>query len=326
MLRVLSIMMILLVVGCQNQNCRDSVEPGSITLEVARLERGLFDSKSQSEVEVFLENNPVFAKLFLDADEYPSNAVLANKLFTLIQNPSIDTLYNEASEAFDDFDDFIGTLEGALGRLQVYYPDVTIPKIQTVVTGLYKDLIITNHHVMIGMDFFIGSDASYPPQQIPNYILHRYDVEHLPANIIQFLSSQYIQPAADDTMLSEMIDHGKSYYLLSKLLPCTPKNVLIGYTPEEWKESEENDAIIWANFIENELLYETNHHMKQKFLGERPNVYEIGDKCPGRIGRWLGWQMVEQYAKNTGTSVQDIMREKEANKIFRLSKYKPSGR
>ena len=66
--------------------------------------------------------------------------------------------------------------------------------------------------------------------------------------------------------------------------------------------------------------------MKQKFLGERPNVYEIGDKCPGRIGRWLGWQIVEAYAEETGASVQAIMSEKDASKILRMSKYKPSSR
>ena len=126
-------------------------------------------------------------------------------------------------------------------------------------------------------------------------------------------------------MLAEMIDHGKSYYLLSQLLPCTPNHILIGYTKKEWKDSFDNEVIIWANFIENELLYETNHQMKQKFLGERPNVYEIGEKCPGRIARWLGWQIVNDYVKNTGGSVQELMAEKDASKILRLSKYKPSG-
>ena len=124
-------------------------------------------------------------------------------------------------------------------------------------------------------------------------------------------------------MLAEMIDYGKSYYLLGKILPCTPGNILIGYSEEEWEDIYENDAIIWANFVQNEWLYETDHTMKQRFLGERPNVYEIGDKCPGRIGRWVGWEIVEAYAERTGASVQDIMAETDFNKIFTESKYKP---
>ena len=315
---------ILLFLSCESQNCRESVSPVEIVLEVDRLEEDLFNSKSSKEVEVFLTKNKDFAQFFLHADQYPSDSVLANSIFNLVQNRSIDTLYQESIDAFKNFDQAVRTLEEGLGRLKVYYPQTPSPKVQTAVTGLYNDLFISNEHIMIGMDFFIGSEATYKPQQIPYYILQRYDLEHLPASILQFISSQYIKPGKKDDMLTEMIDYGKSYYLLSKLLPCTPGNILIGYTEEEWSDIFENEGIIWANFVENELLYETNHQVKQKFLGERPNVYEIGDKCPGRIARWVGWQIVNSYAEKTGATVQQIMNETEANVIFSNSGYKPS--
>ena len=324
--RVLFIGLLLFVLSCNDEICRDSVTPKSIELEVQRIDSELFQSSSVQEIENVLNRHDSFARLFLDADEYPSREILADRMFQLLQNPSIDTLYNESVEAFLNIDELILTIQEALGRLQVFFPNAPTPVLQTAVTGLYKDLVITNEQIIIGMDFFIGRNASYPPQQIPDYILKRYTVEHLPANIMQFISSQFIRQSAGETMLAEMIDHGKSYFLLSKLLPCTPENILMGYTQEEWKDSFENDATIWASFIENELLYETNHQMKQKFLGERPNVYEIGEKCPGRIGRWLGWQIVKSYVDQTGAGVEDLMAEQDANLIFRRSEYKPSGR
>lgn len=297
-----------------------------MNLKVERLESELFQSSSTEEVHQFLKNHPDFARFFLHSEQYPSDTILASRMFSLIQNPSIDTLYNEATEAFSDFDAIIQPLNEGLGRLKVYYPETPSPVVQTAVTGLYQDLFISNNHVMIGMDFFIGPDATYKPQEIPNYILSRYTTQHLSASIIQFISSQFITTTKGDGLISEMIDHGKSYYLLSLLLPCTPENMLIGYTDKEWEDVFENDKIIWASFIQNEWLYETDHSVKQRFIGERPNVYEIGEKCPGRIGRWLGWQIVKAYAEQTGASVQQIMAEKDANKIFTVSKYKPSGR
>lgn len=322
---VLLMIFVVLFIGCTSQPCRESVNPVDIQLNVNRLEALMFASSSSKEIEKILSEYPDFAQFFLHADQYPADSILAERIYHLIQNPSIDTLYQESLEAFKEFDQLIGTLEESIGRLKTYYPEAKIPEVQTAVTGLYNDLFITNEHIMIGMDFFIGKNASYKPQQIPDYILRRYDVEHLPANIMQFISSQYIKPSKGDAMLAEMIDYGKSYYLLSKILPCTPENILIGYTEEEWQDSFDNDAIIWANFVQNELLYETNHTIKQKFLGERPNVYEIGDKCPGRIGRWLGWQIVNAYAEKSGVTVQELMNETDANKIFNQSAYKPSG-
>lgn len=314
---------VVLLASCSSQPCRESVDPESVVLRVERLEQELFDSESSAEVEEFLQNNPDFAQLFLHSDQYPADSILANRMFGLIQNPSIDTLYQESVAAFENFDDVVKTLEDGLGRLKVYYPNAPSPVVQTCVTGLYNDLFISNEHIMIGMDFFVGPNATYKPQQIPNYILQRYTIEHLAASILQFISSQYIAKSKGDAMLAEMIDYGKSYYLLGKILPCTPGNILIGYSKEEWEDIYENDAIIWANFVQNEWLFETDHTMKQRFLGERPNVYEIGDKCPGRIGRWVGWEIVEAYAERTGASVQDIMAETDFNKIFTESKYKP---
>lgn len=316
---------IVLLASCTRQTCRESVEPETVVLRVERLEQELFQSQSTKEVEKFLRNNPDFAQLFLHSDQYPADSILAKRMFGLIQNPSIDTLYQESVEAFQNFDEVVATMEEGLGRLKVFYPNAPSPVVQTCVTGLYNDLFISNEHIMIGMDFFIGEDATYSPQQIPNYILQRYTTDHLAASILQFISSQYIAKSKGNTMLAEMIDYGKSYYLLSKILPCTPGNILIGYSKEEWEDIYENEAIIWANFVQNEWLYETDHTMKQRFLGERPNVYEIGDKCPGRIGRWVGWGIVEAYADRTGASVQQIMAETDFNKIFTESKYKPSG-
>lgn len=320
----LMISMVLLI-GCKNKTCREAIDPIPTELNVVRIEEKMFKATSSKEVETILQEYPDFARFFLDSKDYPSDAILAGKLFNLIQNPAIDTLYQESMDAFANLEALVTNLEESIGRLKAYYPQTKTPVVYTTVSGLYKDLFITNDHIMIGMDFFVGENATYPPQEIPNYILRRYDTKHLPANVMQFISSQYISPSKGETMLAEMIDHGKSYYLLSKILPCTPEHILMGYTPEEWNDSFENDAIIWANFVENELLYETNHEMKQKFLGERPNVYEIGEKCPGRIGRWLGWQIVNSYVIKTGASVQDLMSETDPTKVFRLSQYKPSG-
>ncbi len=322
---VLLVIYVIFLTSCGSRECRESVYPQEISLPVDRLEIELFESESSKDIEEFLQKNEDFAQFFFHSDQYPADSILANRIFRLIQNPSIDTLYQESVDAFREFDQTLKTLEEGLGRLKVYYPEAPIPRIQTIVTGMYNDLFISNEYIMIGMDFFIGKNATYKPQQIPDYILRRYNLEHLPTNILQFISSQFIQPGKKEDMLTEMIDHGKSYYLLSKILPCTPGNILIGYTDEQWVDSFENEEIIWANLIENELLYETNYQIKQKFLGERPSVYEIGDKCPGRIGRWVGWQIVKSYARKNNATLQQVMADTDANKIFINSGYKPSG-
>jgi len=321
---VLMIVSVLLF-GCANDNCRSSIEPKTIDIEVYRFEDQLFNASSEKEIENFLTKNERFASLFLNSGQYPNDSILASIIFNLFQNDAIDTLYKESKEAFKEFEKIEKEIETGFGRLASLYPQVEIPKIQTTISGLAEgsDLLITNKEIIVGLDFFIGEEATFKPMRIPNYILRRYDTEHLPSIVLKFISSQYVVPGKGDALLVEMIDHGKSLYLTSMIMPCTPENIIMGYTNEEWEDVFAHDEIIWANFIQNRWLYETDHHIKQKFMGERPNVYEIGDKCPGRIGAWLGWQIVKNYMDLNQITVTELMKETDHHKIFAKSKYKP---
>ena len=70
-------------------------------------------------------------------------------------------------------------------------------------------------------------------------------------------------------------------------------------------------------------LYETNDRVKEKYLGDRPKVIEIGEDCPGRIGQWLGWRIVSRYrTENPSISLIDLMENANARDIFEKSKYK----
>ena len=124
-------------------------------------------------------------------------------------------------------------------------------------------------------------------------------------------------------MLADMVYYGKKYYFAKEMMPCTADSLLIWYSGQELQDVEDNQHIIWAKFVQNQLLYETNHLTKKKYLDERPNVYEIGDKCPGRIGTWLGWEIVNKYMKVNQVNLQSLMIEKDVQKIFTLSNYKP---
>jgi hypothetical protein len=321
---VFTMIVILFLISCGKESCRqDSPMSQEVNITVERLETTIFESKSEEDVENFLNENVQFAALFLDSEEYPDKSILAQKIFKLVDDPFIDTLYNEATAEYDDFDEIKLTLNDAIGRMKTLFPEMTIPKIQTAVTGLYKDLYISDTLVIIGLDFFIGEKATYKPMDIPAYILEKYDRENLPVTIVKFLSGGYVSKGKKETLLSEMVDFGKTYYLLSRLMPCTPDSLIIGYSPKEMVTIEKNQANIWANFVENEILYETSHITKRKFLGERPNVYEISRECPGRIGAWIGWQIVEAYMATNDVTILELISERDNDKIFQKSGYKP---
>jgi hypothetical protein len=325
MQKVTIIIFVLFLIGCDSNKCRKEIEDlrPNIQLEVNRFEKQLFATTEIKEVERLLDENPSLSQLFLHSGQYPNSGILAKRLFDLRQNPFIDTLYYETNEKFADLGSITNELAGLIAGIQTVYPNAPTPRIVTIVSGLYNDLYVSDSLIIIGLDYFIGKEASYRPIDVPGYILRRYNEAHLVPTIGKFMAGEHVNLSRSESFLSDMIDYGKTNYFLGRLLPCTPEHIIMGWTKEEMQKAQENQTIVWASFVENEMLYETNHLAKRKFLGERPYVSEIGKECPGRIGAWIGLKIVESYMENNEVTIEQLLKQNNNEELFRVSGYKP---
>ena len=321
------IFVFLFINGCSENPCRyhPNEAPPTVEIEVKRLEKELFKSQEISEIEIFFQNHKDMAVTMFHLNEYPNEKILAERIFGLVQNEFIDTLYAEADEAFDQ-PIFEKTMNTSLGWLKYYFPEMKVPKIQTIVSGLYNDLVVSKDLIIIGLDFFIGESASYRPIGVPQYILRRYEAKYMTPTILKFFIADYSSSGDEETLLSEMIDYGKIYYLLGSIMPCTPDDLILGFTPKEIRDVYAYQELIWSRIIEKEWLYVTDEFTKKKMLGERPKTIELGDECPGRVGAWIGWQIVKYYMDETGSTMQELMANRNHHEIFAQSKYKPKNR
>lgn len=312
--------------GCTDNACKIPAEIEKIDadIKIERLEEDFFKIQSKSEAKAFMDEHPLFADKFLQRKRYPADSIPVNMLYSLATNPGIKQLVDETEEAFKDVDWLEKDLENAVKHVKYHYPDYVVPEVKTFITGLGQDMLVQDSLIVLGIDFFIGPKATYKPEA-PLYIQRRYRKEFIVPSVVLLISNKYNETDfLNKSLLSEMVDFGKSYYFAEKMLPCAPDSLLMGYTAKEMADVVYNEGQIWAHFIENNLLYETNHFKVNKYIGERPNIPEIGTKCPGRVGAWVGWQIVRKYmAENPNVTLQELMAEKDAQKIFTSSRYKP---
>ena len=297
-----------------------------VNLEIQRLDKELFALKDKPSVASFLKKYPVFAKDFLQIDQYPNDSIVVNFLFDFLQNEGSDTLYQETQEVFGDLEKLRASFSESFQRIKYYYPEFTPPIIQTAITGFAGgDLFVSDSLIIIGLDYYLGKLATYRPQDVPNYILKRYSKEYIVPTAILLLSVKYNQTNYDDnSMMADMIYYGKAHFFTKQILPETPDSLIIGYTSQELNDVGSNQDIIWSHFVEKRLLYETSHFEKQKYIDERPVTQEIGPKCPGRIGVWLGWEIVKKYMEVIDETTLPMLMDKDnAQEIFSQSKYKP---
>ena len=123
----------------------------------------------------------------------------------------------------------------------------------------------------------------------------------------------------------EMIYYGKQLYLKDELLPKYNDAEKIGYLPEQITWCQENESYIWRYFIEKELSYSTDSKLPNRFTNMAPfsKFYlEIDNESPGRVGQWIGWQIVRSFMQNNKVSMQEMIKM-DAKELFEKSKYKP---
>jgi len=272
----------------------------------------------------FFSHHVALRDVFFGRKNYPSDSVFINKLFRRFVHPSFDTLLMETKKVFSDGQSLKEEFRTAFANMKYYYPEFKAPRVETVITGLESDLFVSDTLVIVGLDYYLGKKAKYRPNMY-EYMLRRYERNFIvPSMLLLYgIDGKYNHVnLSDRTVLAEMIAYGKAYYFARHMLPCSPDSVFIGYTVKEIEGAKVNQDMIWKRLVDDEALFSTSQQMKQRFIAERPKTYEVGNECPGRIGTWVGWQIVNEYMRqNPAMTLPELMKVTEAQKIFKGSKY-----
>jgi hypothetical protein len=316
--------LILLLSGCK----KEKETPVAVTVPIESLEDALTSVHSKQELVNFLTQHPVLRDYFLGRKNYPNDSVFINTLYKRFTNPHFDTLLMETHRVFGDGAQLKAEFEEAFGHVKANYPDFKIPKIKTAVSGLQdgSDLFVSDSLIIIGLDYYLGAKAKYRPNMYA-YLLRRYNKDFIVPSVMLLygIDARFNKTnLSDQSVLADMIAYGKAYYFASHMLPSVADSVFIGYSGKEWNTAEANEGTIYKHLVDKEVMYATSHQVKQRYLDERPNTLEIAQNCPGRIGAWVGWQIVNSYAaQNSGRSIVEVMNDASAQKIFKDSHYRP---
>ena len=305
------------------ERCRLAPET-KIELKFSSLEDSIPAIRTKQELVQFFSHHATLRDVFFGRRNFPSDSVFINYYFKKFTNPALDTVLMDVKKVFNDGASLKEEFSVAFSNIKHYYPEFRIPRVETVITGLESDLFVSDTLVIVGLDFFLGKKGRYKPD-MHEYILRRYEKNFIvPSALLLYGIDGRFNSVnlSDRTVLAEMIAYGKAYYFAKHMLPCSPDSILIGYTSKEIEGAKANQDMIWKRLVDDEALFSTSQQMKQRYIGERPKTYEVGNECPGRIATWVGWQMVNEYAKqNTSISLPELMKITDAQKIFKGSKY-----
>lgn len=329
------ILLSLLVIGIFLSGCKTEAEEkcafipdtsnNKVVVEVEQLQDLVTEFSSKGELVNFFSENTTLRDVFFNRAGYPDDSVFINELYNRFNNPYFDSLSIDTHQTFGDLSELKDELNEAFTHLTYYYPNFKVPKVQTVITGLESDIYVSDSLIIIGLDYYLGPGARYKPNMY-DYMQRRYQKNFIVPSIMLLygIDDQFNKTNLEDrTVLADIISYGKTYYFAKQMLPCVPDSIFIGYTQEELEGSRENSDLIWKRLVEDEVFYSTSHLIKQKYVAERPKTLEVGEKCPGRIATWVGWEVVKKFMDQSEAGLPELMENPSAGEIFKAAKYRP---
>ena len=298
----------------------------TIDLQFFQLEEEVANIDSKDDLVLFFTDHPVMRDFLFNRREYPDDSVFINSIHQRVSHPSFDTLLQETRRIFGDLSQLRSQFLEAFTNIKYYYPDFIPPRVETVISGIESDLVVSDTLIIVSLDYYLGKEGAYRPR-LYEYLLDRYEPEDIvPSCMLIFgIGNTFNKTSLEDrTVLADMVAYGKSFYFAKHMLPCVPDSTLIWYSEKEIAGARQNEDLIWARLIEDQVLYSTSNMINQKYLGERPKTLEVGAECPGRIAQWVGWQIVNRYMNaHPDVTLPQLMAMPDPKSLFTASRYKP---
>jgi len=332
----LALLGIILLASCGHKNVPD-VSGIHINVQVQRFEKDLFSMDTTdmfNSLQQLSKKYPYFLTDYLEnilglppLSDTTAAPMLMVRQFIREYRPIKDS----AEKLFDNFDHYEEDIKQGLRFVVHYFPHYNPPPRLITYVGpiegysevLTRDALAVGLQLHLGRNFFLYS-TDIGQETYPTYISRRFTPDYITANCMKNIINDIVpENLKGKPLVEQMIEKGKRLYVLDKILPYTQDTIKTGYTDSQLKGCYSNEKDIWNFFLTNSLLDSKDQDVLKDYLDEGPNTPALGERSPGYIGLFVGWQIVKKYMeKNPDLALLDLLRMDD-RKIFEESKYRP---
>ncbi len=330
------LLLIITFLSCSDDKNIPDVSDIKVPLTTLRFEKDFFaldSNKVTPGLDKLVEKYPNFGSIFLvkvlGVDTRWSTDTIKNYIngFKAYNR----TVYDTAQYYYNDFTKYENQIKKGLQFVKYYYPTYPLPtKIITFIGPadgvgdfIGTDFLSVGLHAHLGSGFELYN-TEMVQQTYPAYITANFTADFITINCLKnVVSDMYPDNNEDKRLLIQMIEKGKKLYLLSKFLPTQPEHQLIGYTAEQLKDCYSHEKVIWDMFVQNNFLQIADNNLIKNYVTDGPKTQELGEKAPGNIGSFAGWQIVKKYASKYPNVQVDSLMHTDDELIYQQAKYKP---
>ncbi|MCE5331324.1 MAG: hypothetical protein LLF95_04180 [Bacteroidales bacterium] len=315
------------------KNKRFEVNPDSEKIEVkikrfdrdlVRLDTSALDVEIQKLYKQYPQFMPVYVSDILGVN--PNDTVEVRKLiYEFLSDTAFQSVNRKTLETFNDVSAIEQSISTTYSYIRHYFPEIKLPEVYFFVSGFNRSIMLNDNFVGIGTDLYLGSDYTKYTEFSYQYLTYNMRPESVSPDIISaLLFKSFPFDCKEERLLDNMLYRGKVMFLLSVVMPGEKPNDLMGYSKRQWEWSRKYEKEIWETIVDQKDLFSTDVMLIRKYLNDAPFTTPVSQDSPGRLGTWVGWQIVRSYMDNNkDVGLADLMKDNNYQKIFDKSGYMP---
>jgi hypothetical protein len=248
------------------------------------------------------------------------------KAMNFLLHKDIHQLFMTVDSTFHDVSVFKEDINTAFNYYAYHFPEKSVPVVVSMVTGIANNIVVTDSVLGVGLDLYLGdSNKLYALAGFPEYVRRKATPEYMVYDMMRgWVLSEFEPKDKKDDVLSQIVNYGKSIYVMDALFPFAEDYLKIGFTNDEIKWCKQSEVTIWAKLIEEQILYSTDVRVIRSLTGPGPFTPGYPKESPAQLGYWVGWQIVRKYMDaNPEVTINELMQMEDAQVLLRKSKYKP---
>lgn len=331
------IYLLALLATCSFSSCSDAQRKADISdidlaIKIGRFDQAFWDLDTlnmretvSAMIEVYPEMSSIYLENVLRFGRVDSDITWDTyRIFR--RDTAVNALYTDVEEKYKDVEEIEKQLSLAFRRGKYFFPAIPTPNIYMHVSGFNQSIVVGSDFLSLSADNYMGENYPiYEKVGIYNYQRANMTPEKVVSDYLTaWVSSEFTLNKAETTLLDEIVYRGKIMYVLSVLLPDSKKDVLMGYTPEQWAWSMDHEAQMWGSMLADKAIFSQDMIKNGGYLNDGPFTIHFSQESPARGGIFIGWRIVETYMKNNPeVSPLELMIEKNPNHILQNSGYNP---
>ena len=341
------ILIFLLLIGILLTDCsetrvdldRPDISDVKVEIEIRRFDQDMFSLDTTADLRtgrsrldsVYGE----FASIYFDqilgirdpqiAPEGPDNFLRG-----LLTYPATRKLYDTTQIVYPDLDREKQHFETAFRYLKVLFPDRPTPRVTTFLSEFsIANFIYGQDELAVGLDFYLGS--AYPYSRVDpsnavfsSYLTRSYNRDHLVPRTLKPLLEDIVGPPSGDRLIDKIIHNGKVQILMDAVLPEIADTARIEFSPAQLEWCRTNEKNIWAFFLSENLLYNSDYRKYRKYVEYSPHSPGMPTEAPGRTGDWIGKQIVKAWLnRHPEKGIASLAERSDAQIFLEEARYKP---